>query len=60
SDEIPCAKKDLQKGSHPHKKNRPYAHAAIAGAEIARVRSIARLPTQYISPNRSFKPVDPG
>ena len=46
--------------SHSLRTNRTCAVAANAHAEIACMRSIARMPAQHISPNRSFKPTDPG
>jgi hypothetical protein len=38
----------------PKRTNRTYAAVVNAHAEIARMCSIARLASQYISPNRSF------
>jgi hypothetical protein len=40
--------------------NRTCAAAANAHAEIARMPSITRLLTQHVSPNRTFKQVEPG
>ncbi|WP_273508194.1 hypothetical protein, partial [Planktotalea frisia] len=54
----PCAKKDLQKGSHPHRTKRPCAAAAIADAAFARNRGDDFLAVQRFSPKQPFKRVN--
>jgi hypothetical protein len=46
--------------THSVRTNRTCAAAANAHAEIARMPSITRLLTQHVSPNRTFKQVEPG